>query len=157
MRRVRTPVLSLFALLVSAAVCAAPVADPRGGVAPVAVNGLYVLTFSVKVPVKLPPGATILCKARVAPHTPSLDSFRLSATPEATGQANVIGSTANCLVQLPFSWVIYDMQGGVALSYEIDAVSGAGAFPLAVLRQDGIVAAYPAAGTSANLSFQLTF
>jgi hypothetical protein len=157
MNRVRTLVSYLLALLAFPALWAAPAADPRGGAAPIGVNGVYAITFNVKTPANLPLGATILCRARVAPHTPSLENLRLTATPEVVGQASVVGSTANCHVQVPFAWVVNDYQGGVAVSYEIDAISRAGALPVSVLRQTASIASYPAAGSATSLQFQLAF
>jgi hypothetical protein len=156
MERERTSRILLLALLASMAIGVASAADPRGGPTPVAVNGSYAVTFNVRVPASLPSGTTILCKARVAPNAPRLGSLRLASTPMSNGQASVAGSTANCQVQIPFSWTVNDPQNGVALSYEIDAVSASGALPVAVIRQEAI-ASYPAAGTSANLRFQLAF
>jgi len=152
----RTTRILLLALLASTAIGVASAADPRGEPVPVAVNGSYAVTFNVRVPASLPSGATILCKARVAPNTPRLGSLRLASMPMNNGQASVSGSTANCQVQIPFSWTVNDPQNGVALSYEIDAVSASGALPVAVIRQEA-VASYPAAGTSANLRIQLAF
>ena len=157
MKRVRTVVSSLLALLAFPALWAAPAADPRGGIAPVGVNGVYAITFHVKTPANLPFGATILCRARVAPHAPSLENLRLTATPEVVGQASVIGSTANCHVQVPFTWVMNNSQGGVAVSYEIDSVSRVGELPVSVLRQTASIAGYPSAGSATNLQFQLAF
>jgi hypothetical protein len=58
-------------------------------------------------------------------------------------------------VEISFYTAANNAQGGVVLSYEIDAGSGPGAAAVPVRRQEGIGAAYPTPGGTASLSFNL--
>jgi hypothetical protein len=70
-----------------------------------------------------------------------------------------MGSTASCATEIPFSWTLTGAEGGVVLSYQIDAVSNSGSAPLLVRSSAGqnIAAALPAAGRNASLSLNLAF
>jgi hypothetical protein len=170
MKRARISQTLLAALLASAAAGAAPAADTRGGAAPVALSGVYSVTFTVNAGSTLAPGAIILCKAKAVPNAPALENLKLEAVPVMSGLATLTGSRvtgywAICTVQIPFSWAANNAQsgaqGGAVLSYEIDVVSGAvsgpGAVAVPVSRQEGIGVAYPAPGGTASLSFNVRF
>jgi hypothetical protein len=165
MKRARIPQTLLAALLASAAAGAAPIAETHGGAAPLAFNGLYLVTFTVNAGAALAPGSTILCKAKAAPSTGPLDEFQWKATPVASGIATVnrsratgaTGSWANCTVEVPFYWAASETQGGAVLSYEIDLVSGAGDSAEPLRRQEAVSLPYPAPGGSARLSFDVSF
>lgn len=161
MARVRFPMLLCFALLSAGAAQAANVPEDRG--APATVSGVYSVTFNLSIASTLPAGTTITCRAQIAPNQGGLNLLnpQLVAVPVGTaaGLAAVTGSMATCAAEIPFSWTVTSPQGGVMLSYEIDAVSGSGSAPLLVRRsaQQNIGAAFPASGGSARLSLNLTF
>jgi hypothetical protein len=161
MVRLRIPMLLCAALLVSAAVPA--VGAPEQRASSTTVNGVYSITFNLNIASSLPAGTTITCRAQMVPGQGGLNlgNPQLAATPveTAAGVATVAGSTAICAAEIPFSWTVTSAQGGVMLSYEIDAVSSSGSTPLLVRSsaRQGIGAAFPAAGETASLSFNVTF
>jgi hypothetical protein len=158
MARVHICRLLCIALLASTA------ADALGQPASsMTVSGVYALTFNLSILSTLPTGTTVTCRARIAPNPGELDlgNPRLVAVQveTAAGVAAVNGSTVTCATEIPFSWTVMSAQGGVVLSYEIDAVSSAGLAPL-LLRssaRQGIGAAFPPAGETTSLSFNITF
>lgn len=157
MKRTRVPQILLLALLASAAAWAAPAADQCNGAVPVAVSGVYSVTFNVQVSSATVPGGTISCRAKIAPNLPGFENRSRGVVPveSSRGVVALIGSFANCTVEIPFSWTVADTQNGVALSYEIDAVSGAGM--AAVRTQQGIGVAYPEMGGAASLRLNVAF
>jgi hypothetical protein len=160
MARVRFPMLLCVALLSAGAAQAANVPEDRGALA--TVSGVYSVTFNLSIASTLPAGTTITCRAQIAPYQGlNLLNPQLVAIPVGTaaGLVAVTGSMATCAAEIPFAWTVTSPQGGVMLSYEIDAVSGSGSAPLLVRRsaQQNIGAAFPASGGSARLSLNLTF
>jgi hypothetical protein len=111
----------------------------------------------------LPLKTTITCKAQIVPGQggPGLDNSHPAPGPveTAAGLAVVAGPKATCAVKIPFAWTVTGSQGGVVLSYEIDAVSRSGAAPLLVRSsaRQGISAPFPASGRNASLRFDLVF
>src|SRR5580692_11400077 len=95
-------------LLVSVGVWAAHGGDPLNGTAPVTAKGAYAVTFHVLAPSTVPDGATIVCNAKVTPHLSILDRLNPGPAPveSAQGTAKLVGSSANCTVQLPFSFSV---------------------------------------------------
>jgi hypothetical protein len=161
MLRSRIPVVLLLASLASAPAWSRPVADHRG--APTAVSGAYSITFNLNIESTLPANSTITCKAQIVPAGANLNSFnsQFAAVPleSAGGVASVTGSTATCVVEIPFSWTVDSSRGGVSLSYEIDADNAPGVLP-AVVRtsaQQGIAETYPTSGGTSAVSFNVTF
>ncbi len=128
-----------------------------------AVGGVFVIHFHLNVASTLPAGSTITCKARIAPDAPTLaEAGRRSAvTPveTATGVALITGSAAECAVEIPFSWTVNDAQSGVTLSYQVEAISVSGPFPLVVRSsaQEGIGLDYPPQGANGGIRFNVTF
>jgi hypothetical protein len=157
MRRARIPQILLLALLASVTVWAAPAANQRAGAAPVAVSGVYVVTFNVQVGSAQAIGKTIFCKAKIAPNLPDFEnrSYGIVPVQSARGVVALIGSSANCAVEIPFSWTVADSRHGVAMSYEIDAVSEAGGS--AVRAQQGIGVPYPGLGGTATVLLNVAF
>ncbi len=161
MARVRISLLVGVALLASAALPAA--GAPAERASSTTVSGVYSITFNLSIASTLPAGTTIICRARIAPNpaNPGLGYALFAASPIRTGVglAAVTGSKATCAAEIPFAWTIESAPGGVLLSYEIDAVSNAGAGPLLLRssRRQGIGAALPAAGQTASLSLSVTF
>ncbi len=125
------------------------------------VSGVYAVNFNVRVASDLPAGTTITCRAQIVPSQggPDLLNQRFSAYPVGTaaGLAQVIGSTATCAAEIPFSWTVTGGQGGVMLSYEINAVSSSRNAPILVRRSalQGIRAAFPVSGGSTSLSINV--
>lgn len=154
MLRARTVGLLLMLLLV-----------PVGGWAGAGyatVNGAYTVRFNLNTAPTLPAGATVTCKARIAPNSAGLENLNgqpAAPVETATGVARVRGSTAVCAVEIPFSWTVNHAQSGVLLSYEIEAVSRTGSAPLVVRRSalQGIAVVYPPPGGTAGLTVGVTF
>ncbi len=162
MNRARfTFLLGLLPWAVSAA-WAGTAADISSATAPMAVSGVYSLSFNLaNIASTLPAGATITCKAKISPNPLSLGNQPAGAVPveTATATAPLAAQAANCAVEIPFSWTVNNAQSGVLVTYEIQAVAAAsGARPLVRTTPPRVVgAAYPPAGARANLSFNVTF
>jgi hypothetical protein len=161
MARVRIPLLLCVALL--APVAASAAGGPELRSTSTTVSGVYSVTFNLSIASRLPAGTTISCRAQLVPSSGGLTLLnpRLVAFPaeKATGLAAVNGSTATCATEIPFCWTAASAQGGVVLSYEIDAVSNSGSAPM-LLRssaQQNLGVAFPASGGNASLSLNLTF
>ncbi|MGA2886876.1 MAG: hypothetical protein ABSE51_02415 [Terracidiphilus sp.] len=159
MAHARIRMLLWFAMLAPTAALAAGIPDQRA--ASTMVSGVYSVTFNLNLASTLPAGTMITCRARIVPNQggPNLLNQHLDAIPveTTTDVATVTGAKATCTTEIPFSWTVISAQGGLTLSYEIDAVSGSGSAPL--LRnsaQQNIGAAFPASGGSAQLSINLT-
>lgn len=124
------------------------------------VRGAYTLHFQVNLASALPDGATITCKARIAPQTAGLGGAQADA-PEvtATGVGTVNGTLANCAVEIPFAWSVANAHKGIRLSYQIVAVTVAGPAPGAVRTsaREQLALAYPPEGGRTNLNVNLTF
>jgi hypothetical protein len=157
MKRARTSLTLLPALLVSAAEWAAPAAGQLSGAAPVAASGVSSVAFNVNIASTAPAGVTTTCKARIAPNLPAFENSTRGAVPAepAPGVATVIGSSANCTGKIPFSWMVADTRNEVAPGQEIDAVSGGGV--AAVRTGRGMGMACPATGGAARLRLNATF
>jgi hypothetical protein len=144
------------ALLVSVAVWTAAAADSHDGSGPVSTGAAYAVTFHVNAPSTVPDGATVACKASIAP--------RLSAFEKLTGKtlaaesspvfATVVGSSADCTVQMPGAFAATKPGKDAVLSYEIDAYTSAG--PVFVRTQHDIPVAHPSAGATANLHLDVS-
>jgi hypothetical protein len=154
--------LCLISVSVASIAWAGPPADPRGGPSPVAVNGVYTVTFHVNLGSTVPTGSAVTCRARIAPNLQAFQNFNRGSAPVESAAAagtvvasSLAGSTANCSVEIPFAWTVAETQNGVALSYEVDAVSGGS--PVAARTQPGVAVPYPPQGSEARLSFSVTF
>lgn len=165
MKYARSLLSLLLALPVSVFAAAAPAVDQQRDVLPVLVSGVYSVAFNVNLASALPPGATLLCRAKVVPNALPFNSFDRSMLPTGSGVASIHGSTATCWVEIPFAWTLNGASSSAslyreaALSYEIDAVSASGSIPT-VLRAStaqGIGVSYPSAGGSARLNINVTF
>jgi hypothetical protein len=162
MKRARIPQILLLALLASAAVWAAPAANQRAGAAPATVSGVYAVTFSIDPGSAIAAGGAILCKARITPNLPAFENMNRGVAPVESAPAVVtvggsapVASPVLCSVEIPFAWPVSDRAGGVALSYEIDAVRGSGV--AAVRTGQGIAVAYPETGGTASVRLNVTF
>jgi hypothetical protein len=145
----------LLMLLVSVGIWAAHGGDAHIGTVPVT-SGAYAVTFHVLAPSTVPDGATIVCNAKVTPHMSIMDRLTPGPAPaeSAHGTAKVVGSSANCTVQLPFAFSVSDPRKGAALSYRIDAFTSAG--PAFLRTQQGIGVKVPKAGETANLNLNVS-
>ena len=162
MKRARIPQILLLALVASAAVWAAPAADQRAGAAQAAVSGVYTVTFDVSLGSIAAAGGTVACRARIAPNLPAFENLNRGAVPVesaprvvAAAGSRPAGSPILCSVEIPFAWTVSDPSSGVALSYEIVAVSGSGV--AAARTGQGIAVAYPEPGGTASLRLDVTF
>jgi hypothetical protein len=159
MAHIRTLLLVCLTLLAWTAAGAAGLPLQHGG--PMTVSGVYSVTFHLSLAHELPAGSTLTCRARMTPIPGGIDlrNEQLPATPVAAGRASVIGSTATCAAEIPFSWTVTSPPGGVALFYEIDAMSLQGGAPtlFRTSAQRQLSAAFPTVGGSANLSVSLIF
>ncbi len=158
MAQIRNSLVLSMALLAWTVAGAAGVPQQRG---PIAVSGVYSVTFHLNLATTLPAGSILICRVRLAPIPGGIElqSAPLGATPMAAGQVSVTGSTTTCATEIPFSWTLTSPPGGVELYYEIDAVSLQGAAPtlLRSSAQRQLSTAFPAAGGGANLSMSLIF
>ena len=156
MKGTRILIVPLGALLATVGAWSVP-----DGVGPVAVRGVYSIHFKLTMATELPAGGTILCKARIAPNVLALGNQGAEpvavSVATATGVATVEGSAASCALEIPFSWTVRGAQSGVALSYEIEAVSADGSRRVMEQSsgQEPIDVAYPSMGGAANLSFNV--
>jgi hypothetical protein len=161
MRRAHIALFALFFLIVAVAAWATPPPEHRG--VPVAVSGVYSVTFNLTIASTLPSGAVITCKAQIVPAQSLLQSQSQqgAVTPieSAAGIATVTGSTATCPVEIPFTWTLASAKEGVGLSYEIDAFNVPGTLPTVVRTslQQGIPEAFPASGATSSVSFSVNF
>jgi len=101
-------------------------------------SGVSFIHFNLRVASTLPAGSIILCKGELVPAANQFDrgASRSRLTPLAPAATRTVlrGSTAECALEIPFSWTGNGGQSDVALRYEIDAVTHAGA-PTAVLQR----------------------
>jgi hypothetical protein len=151
MNRTRYSRIVLLILLVSVAFWAAAAADQRDGSAPATTGGAYAVTFHVNAPSTVPDGATVTCKAKIAPNLSAVERFtgKAVAAESAPAFATVVGSSANCTVQVPLAFASAHPGKDAILSYEIDAYTSAG--PAFVRTQRGITVARPQTGAIASL------
>ncbi len=71
------------------------------------VTGTLDVTISIKIVSTLPKGTTILCDADVsATSSASSPAFLENYTEVAASPATISGSTASCVVKMPYSWVV---------------------------------------------------
>ena len=130
---------------------------PSREAAQVAVSGVYTLRMHLHLPATLPPGAALLCKARVTPNAPPPRGFPALLPTEQAIYATRAGSNANCEIPIPFSWVVENATSGAALSYEIDAAAAVGAQPAPIRSQQGIRLGYPPPGAATSLELEIAF
>ena len=134
--------ISLFLLvsvsLVLASGCAdrAWAAPPERGAPPA--SGVSFVYFNLSAASTLPAGSIILCKGELVPVENQFGGgasrSHLMPLAAATSKTVLRGSTAECALEIPFSWTGNGGQSDVAVWYEIDAVTRAGA-PTAVLQR----------------------
>lgn len=157
MNRFRSFRIPALILLAAAAVFGAQAADQNAGATAHAASGAYAVTFHVNTPTTVPDGATIVCKARIAPR---LSLFRhlmgqAAVAESPKGFARVANSSAECTVAVPLAFSAADLRANAALSYEIDAYTSAG--PVFARTQQGIPLARPPAGATASLPVEVNF
>ena len=107
MKTLRSSRILALLLLVSAAFIGANAANQNSGAAQPAAKGAYTVTFHVNMPTTVPDGATISCKASIAPQPTVFEHFtrRHTATAQSTtGFANVANNSATCTVAAPFAF-----------------------------------------------------
>jgi hypothetical protein len=151
MKHSRYSRILLLILPVFVAVWAAAAADQRDGSASVSAGVAYAVTFHVNAPSTVPDGATVTCKAKIAPRLSAFEKFigKTVAAESSPAFATVVGSSATCTVHLPLAFASADPGKDAVLSYEIDAYTSAG--PAFVRTQQGIAVARPQTGATASL------
>ena len=160
MNRTRYSRILPIALLASVAVWAAAAADSHDGSgpgpAPVSTGAAYAVTFHVNAPSTVPDGATVACKASIAPRLSAFEKLtgKSAAAESSPVFATVVGSSADCTVQLPRAFAATNPGRDVVLSYEIDAYTSAG--PVFMRTQHDIPVAHPGAGGTASLHLDVS-
>jgi hypothetical protein len=145
-------------LLASAAVFVGSAADQNDEATTTAASGSNAITFHVNAPTTVPDGATIACKARIAPKLSLFDLLtgqRSAPAESSMGFGRLANSSANCTVATPFELNAANRKASAALSYEIDAYTSAG--PVFARRQAGIPVSYPRTGATANPPLDVNF
>jgi len=152
----KTFVHTLPILLMSALVWGAHASDPGSRPASRAA-GVYAVNFQVAVPSTVPDGSTVSCKARITPSTSFLDSLthRTAAIESASASARVVGSAAQCAVQVPFAYNASDAGNVAQLSYRIDAQNGDR--PVFTRTQERIAVPHPQAGADSGMRLNVNF
>jgi len=156
MNRARTSRILPLVLLVSVAVWAASAADTQPATGPLPTGAAYAVTFHVSAPSTVPDGATITCKARIAPHRTVLEKL-LTQTPaaeSAPGVGTVANSSATCTAMVPYGVAAAKDGDGGELSYQIDAITAAGPVFARTQRDIGVVLPQP--GTTAKLHLNVS-
>ncbi len=107
MNRLRNSLLLVAAILVPVSALAAT-PDYQKSRTPSAVTGVYAVTFNIDVVSTLAAGTTIFCKAQIAPALQGAEGQSGIVIPveSAASVATVSGSTANCVVEIPFAWTL---------------------------------------------------
>ena len=104
-------------------------------------GGVVVIRFDVSLPASLPPGASILCRARVMPNGRAEPGGSEAQVVTAMGIRH--GSMADCAVEMPVWRQLRDGDGGAQVSYEVDALvsSGRAASVVRVAAEQGVAVA----------------
>jgi hypothetical protein len=162
MNRLRASLFTLAATLIPfSALAATPEHHHGGGNSPSVVTGAYSITYNIDVVSTLPAGATIVCKAQIAPALQGVEGQNGQIVPieSAASIATVSGSTATCVVQIPFAWTLNANQTNVVLNYEIQAVNASATLPVVVRNSvlQGVSEPLPASGATSALTFAVTF
>lgn len=149
--------LMALALLPVAALAVTP--DHNGhSSAPAPVSGTFSITYNIDLSSTLPAGAMIICKTEIAPAPLSGEGTVLPIE-SAASVATVSGSTATCVVEIPFAWTLNAAPGKVVLNYEIVAQNASAALPVVVRSSSlqGVSESLPTSGATSALSFSVTF
>ena len=102
------------------------------------VSGVSFVQFNAIVGSALPAGSIILCKAKLVPSSNESGAgegrHRLTPLAETTIAGTLRGSTAECALEIPFSWTGDEGRSEIAVHYEIDAISRPGAVSVVLAR-----------------------
>ena len=153
-----TRIFLLLGLLpLTAAASATSPVDSRIPSTQATISGVYSVTFHANEATPVPAGATLICKARIVPNLSSGENLNAQpAAASAMGRASGPGSTAECSLEVPFSWYAEPAHNAAALSCEVDAISASGA-TMRVITQQAIAIPYPPQGTTAHVSLTIDF
>jgi hypothetical protein len=105
-----------------------------------AVTGVYALSFHPEVSRPLPPGAMVVCRARILPG--------VNAVQPAMGTAG--GNQSGCALEIPFAWAANRPRPVATLGYEVDEIGSDGRVLRRVVRE-GVVLPESAAGTARHI------
>jgi hypothetical protein len=101
-------------------------------------SGVSLVRFNLSVAATLPAGSIILCKGELVPAANQFNggASRFRPTPLASDTSRTVlrGSTAECALEIPFSWTGNGGQTDVAVRYEIDALTRPGVLPVVLQR-----------------------
>jgi len=153
MKPLRLLVISALALLSTGAVSALPPSDPQNTVPPV-FSAVYSLQFRVRLAHPVAGGSVLLCKARLEPELGPNKGLNQRMVPVLSVPVHevVVGSSANCAVQVPF--FLTSGGGSDQLTYEVELIQGSSAVPATRVRRTFSVPR-PAGGAVAALNFDL--
>ena len=105
---------------------------------PPTASAVSFVQFNAIVGSALPEGSIILCKAELVPSSNESGAgegqHRLTPLAEATIARTLRSSTAECALEIPFSWTGNTGRSEIAVHYEIDAISRPGATPVVLAR-----------------------
>ncbi len=111
-------------------------AAPGGGAPPA--SGVFLAHINLSVASTLPAGSIILCKGELVFGSSELNGGNSQPWPaplaEEAGTTVLRGSTAECALEIPFSWTGNRVPSDVAVCYEIDAISGPGGLPVVLAK-----------------------
>jgi hypothetical protein len=138
-------------LLASVSLWIAVTISPRSEASAATNSAAYAFTFQVNTPTTVPDGATVTCKAKLAPRLSGIEQVVAAPVPieSIEGVARVSGSSATCSVRMPFAFAADETRNGAALSYEIDGSTASG--PVFVRTQKNISIPLPQVGSTQNL------
>lgn len=157
MNRLRNALPLLAAILIPFYSLAATPDRQENSHAPAPVTGAYSVTYNIDLVSTLPVGTTIVCKTQIAPALQGAEGQSGMVVPveSAASVATVSGSTATCIVEIPFAWTLSANQTNVLLSYEIQAVNATGTLPL-VVRNSVLQGTSEALPSTSRLTFAVT-
>lgn len=107
-----------------------------------ALSGIYTISFHPEVSRQLPPGAMLVCRARVLPA--------VNGVQPGAGFGRAPGNQSGCALEVPFVWAANRPQPAATLSYEVDEVGADGRLLRAVTR-NGVALPEAAAGAARRI------
>jgi hypothetical protein len=151
-------VISLSALVFALGLTVRAWAGPPESEAPLP-SGVSFVHFNLSVASTLPSGSIILCRGELVPGSNNFNGGGggASMTPlaEAASTTELRGSTAECALEIPFSWTGNGGRSNVSVRYEVDALTSPGVPPVVLKRgvEPAIRIVQPPAAGVLRLSF----
>ncbi len=101
-------------------------------------SAVFFVQFNLSVGATLPAGSIILCKAELVPGSSEFDRAAGGRWPiphrQVTNATVLLGSAAECALEIPFSWTGNADPGEIAMHYEIDAIARPGTLPVVLAK-----------------------